>query len=62
VQYFINHAAIERAAAEVFSSARARYYLYGLVALAVASVAGVALAAIWFGLALLVDITRSALL
>jgi signal transduction histidine kinase/ActR/RegA family two-component response regulator len=62
VQHFINHAAIERVAAEVFSSARARYYLYGLIAFAVASVAGVALAAIWFGLALLVDTTRCALL
>jgi signal transduction histidine kinase/ActR/RegA family two-component response regulator len=62
VQHFINHAAIERAAAEVFASTRARYYLYGLVALAVASVAGVALAAIWFGLTLLVDTTRGALL
>ncbi len=62
MQYFINHAAIERAAAEVFSSTRARYYLYGLVAVAVASVAGVALAAIWMGLVLLVDATRSTLL
>ncbi|MCX7359937.1 MAG: ATP-binding protein [Alphaproteobacteria bacterium] len=61
MQYFINHAAIERAAAEVFSSARSRYYLYGLVALAVMSVAGGALAAIWLGLALLVDATRNTL-
>jgi signal transduction histidine kinase/ActR/RegA family two-component response regulator len=58
VQYFINHAAIERAAAEVFSSARARYYLYGLTALAVAAAAGLALATIWLGLILLVDTTR----
>jgi PAS domain-containing protein len=61
VQHFINHAAIERAAAEIFSSARARHYLYGLTALAVATVAGVALAAIWMGLALLVDATRATL-
>jgi len=61
VQYFINHAAIERAAAEVFSSARARYYLYGLTALAVAAAAGLALATIWLGLILLVDTTRNAL-
>jgi len=62
VQYFINHAAIERAAAEVFSSARARYYLYGLTALAVAAAAGLALATIWLGLILLVDTTRVALI
>jgi len=61
LQHFINHAAIERAAAEVFSSARARYYLYGLTALAVAAAAGVALAAIWLGLILLVDATRATL-
>ncbi len=61
MQHFINYAAIERAAAEVFSSARARYYLHGLLAFAVASVAGIALATIWFGLALLVDATRAEL-
>ncbi|MFN3462676.1 MAG: ATP-binding protein [Terricaulis sp.] len=61
MQYFINHAAIERAAAEVFSSARARFYLYGLTALAVAAAAGLALATIWLGLMLLVDATRVAL-
>lgn len=61
MQHFVNHAAIERAAAEVFSSARARYYLHGLLALAVASVAGLALAAIWLGLALLVEATRNSL-
>ncbi|MBL8545944.1 MAG: response regulator [Hyphomonadaceae bacterium] len=58
MQHFINHAAIERAAAEVFSGPRARYYLHGLLALAVASVAGLALATTWLGLALLVDATR----
>ncbi|MEQ1817638.1 MAG: ATP-binding protein [Terricaulis sp.] len=61
MQYFINYAAIERAAAEVFSSERARYYLYGLVALAVTTVAGAAVGAIWLGLALLVDTTRNTL-
>ena len=61
MQHFINHAAIERVAAEVFSSARARYYLYGLTAFAVAAAAGLALATIWLGLILLVDTTRAAL-
>ncbi|MBP6689445.1 MAG: response regulator [Hyphomonadaceae bacterium] len=61
MQYFINHAALERVAAEVFSGARARYYLYGMIALAVTSVAGAALATIWLGLALLVDTTRNTL-
>lgn len=61
MQYFINHAAIERAAAEVFSSARARHYLYGLTALAIAAAAGLALATIWLGLILLVDTTRATL-
>ncbi|MGD9982241.1 MAG: hybrid sensor histidine kinase/response regulator [Hyphomonadaceae bacterium] len=62
MQHFINHATIERAAAELFSGAHARYYLLGLIALACASVAGFAAAAIWMGLALLVDTTRSTLL
>ncbi|MEZ5957222.1 MAG: ATP-binding protein [Hyphomonadaceae bacterium] len=61
MQYFINHAAIERAAAEVFSSSRARFYLYGLTSLAVAAAAGLALATIWLGLILLVDTTRATL-
>lgn len=55
MQYFINHAAIERATAEVFSSTRARYYIYAIIALAVGATAGVALGAVWFGLALLID-------
>ena len=55
VQYFINHAAIERAAGEVFSSARTRYYLYALIAIAVGGAAGLPLGAVWFGLALMVD-------
>ncbi|MBN8605957.1 MAG: response regulator [Caulobacterales bacterium] len=55
MQYFINHAAIERAATEVFSGTRARYYLYAVIALGVAAAAGPALSAIWCGLALLVD-------
>jgi signal transduction histidine kinase/ActR/RegA family two-component response regulator len=62
VQDFINHAALERAAAEVLTSTRARYYLLGMIALACSSVAGAAVAAIWLGLALLVDVTRSELL
>ncbi|HVK81093.1 MAG TPA: hypothetical protein VM915_10830, partial [Verrucomicrobiae bacterium] len=55
MQHFINHAAIERAAAEIFSSTRARYYLYALIALATAFSAGLPLGAVWFGLALMVD-------
>jgi signal transduction histidine kinase/ActR/RegA family two-component response regulator len=62
VQDFINHAAVERAAAEVFSSTRTRYYLLGTIAAACAGVAGAAAATIWLGLALLVDVVRSALL
>jgi signal transduction histidine kinase/ActR/RegA family two-component response regulator len=61
VQHFINHAAIESAAAEAFAGVRARYYLMGFVAVAVATVAGLALAAVWFGLALLVEEARKAL-
>jgi uncharacterized membrane protein len=54
VQRFINHAAIERAAAEIFSGPRARYYLMILAALGVASVAGLPIAMIWLGVTLLV--------
>jgi len=59
VQYFINHAAIERASGEVFGSSRARYYLLGVIALLTAAAAGLAPAAIWLGLVLLVDEARS---
>jgi signal transduction histidine kinase/ActR/RegA family two-component response regulator len=62
VQYFINHAAVERAAAEVFSSPRSHYYFLGLVAAGCASIAGLSVAAIWLGLALLIDATRATLL
>ena len=62
MQDFINHAAIERAAAETFSGPRARYALLAFVALIAATAAGLALAAIWLGLALLVEETRKALL
>jgi signal transduction histidine kinase/ActR/RegA family two-component response regulator len=61
VQLFINHAGVERAAAELISGPRARYYLFGLVALAVAAAAGLAPATVWLGLALLVEVTRKAL-
>jgi len=54
VQRFINHAAIERAAAEIFSGPRARYHLMVVAALGVASVAGLPVAMIWLGLSLLV--------
>ncbi len=55
MQHFINHAAIERAAAEIFSSTRTRYYLYALIAVATSISAGLPLGAVWFGLALMVD-------
>ena len=58
MQDFINHAAIERAAAEAFASSRARLYLLGVLALGVTTTAGLAAASIWLGLALLVDEAR----
>jgi signal transduction histidine kinase/ActR/RegA family two-component response regulator len=58
VQYFINHAAIERGAAEAFSGARSRYVLIGVLALAIAAATNIALAFIWMGLVLLVDEAR----
>lgn len=61
MQYFINHAAIERAAEEAFTGPRARYVLFGVIALAVSAAAGAAIGAIWLGLALLVDAGRTAL-
>ncbi|HYD72507.1 MAG TPA: hypothetical protein VEF55_05180, partial [Candidatus Binatia bacterium] len=61
MQYFINHAAIERASGEVFAGPRARLYLLGVVAVLTAAAAGLAPAAIWLGLALLVDEARNAL-
>ncbi len=61
MQHFINHAAIERAVAEVFSSTRARYHLMGLLTIATAAASGFALAAIWLGLALLVEEVRKAI-
>lgn len=59
MQDFINHAAVNRAAAEVFAGARARYYLFGLAACAVLFVAGAAPAAVWLGVTLLVDAARA---
>ena len=55
MQYFINHAAIERAAEEAFTGPRARYVLFGVIALATGATAGIAIGAIWLGLALLVE-------
>jgi signal transduction histidine kinase/ActR/RegA family two-component response regulator len=55
VQHFINRAAIERAAAEIYSGPRARLYLIGFLALMVAASVGLALAAIWLGVALLIE-------
>ena len=62
VQHFINRAAMERAAAEVFSSERARYYLIGVLALGVAAAIDAAVAAIWFGFALLAEEARKGVL
>ena len=61
MQSFINHAAIERASAEVFASTRARLYLLGVIAALTAAAAGLAPAAIWLGAALLIDEARDAL-
>ena len=61
VQHLINRASFERAAAEVFTGIRSHYYLMALLALGVAAAAGFAIAAIWFGFALLVEEIRSAL-
>jgi len=61
VQSLINHAAIDRAMAEILASARARFYFMGVVALSIAACAGLALATIWFGVALLVDVAEAAL-
>lgn len=55
MQHFINHVAMERLAAEIFSNGRARYFLLGVIALAAAVAAGPALATIWLGLALFVE-------
>ncbi len=60
MQDFINHAAIERAAANAFAGKHARLYLFAVLALGVATTAGIAAAAIWLGLALLVDEARKA--
>jgi signal transduction histidine kinase/ActR/RegA family two-component response regulator len=62
VQHFFNHAAIERAAAEAFSSPRARLYLYGTLGLATAIAAGLAMAAAWLALILFAEHARQALL
>ncbi|MBC7770520.1 MAG: response regulator [Phycisphaerales bacterium] len=61
MQHFINRAAIDRAAAELFSSPHARYHLMSLLALGLAAAANFALAAIWFGFALIVEETRKGL-
>ena len=62
MQGFINRQNVERAMAEAFSSPRARYYLLSMIAIAIAASAGLAMAAIWLGLVLLVDEARKALL
>ncbi len=60
MQDFINHAAIERAAADAFTGKNARFYLFAILALGVATTAGAAAAAIWLGMALLIDEARKA--
>ncbi len=55
MQHFINRATLEKAAAELYDGPRARYYLLGFVALVVAAAVGLALATVWFGVALLVE-------
>jgi len=62
VQHFINRAAMERATAEVFSNAHARYYLMSVLALGAMAAVNPALAAIWFGFALLAEEARKGLL
>ena len=61
VQSFINRANAERATAEVFSNSHARVWLMGLLALCVASAAGLGAGAVWLGAALLVEHARKAL-
>jgi CheY-like chemotaxis protein/signal transduction histidine kinase len=55
VQHFVNPSALERAAAEVFSSARARYYVLAAVAVALCAASGFVPAAAWVGLVLLLE-------
>ena len=62
MQHFINRATFERVAADAFSGARARYYMMCVLALCVSAGAGIALGAVWLGVALLVEETRKALL
>ncbi|MGE0597519.1 MAG: hybrid sensor histidine kinase/response regulator [Hyphomonadaceae bacterium] len=61
MQSFVNHESLNRAAGEMFSSERSRYYLLAVIALTVAAAAGLAMAAIWTGLVLLVEETRRGL-
>lgn len=61
MQEFVNRQNVERALGEVFSSERSRYYLLAMIALATAAAGGLALAAIWAGLVLLVMETHKAL-
>ena len=58
MQDFINHAAIERAAANAFAGRYARFVLLGLLSFGVMTTAGPAASAIWLGLALLADEAR----
>ncbi|WP_395645877.1 ATP-binding protein [Terricaulis sp.] len=61
MQEFVNRQNVERLAAELMSGAHARYYLLGMIAVATAATTSWALAAIWFGVVLLVEESRKAL-
>jgi signal transduction histidine kinase/ActR/RegA family two-component response regulator len=55
VKYFVNQELADKAAGEIFASERSRYYLFTMIAVAMSSVAGLAVACIWLGLILLVE-------
>ncbi|MBL8543555.1 MAG: response regulator [Hyphomonadaceae bacterium] len=61
MQHFVNRLALERTAAEAFSGPRTRVYLMAALAMALLLSVDAALAAIWLGLAILVEETRKAL-
>lgn len=60
-RHLVNRVQVDRIAAEILTGARARYYLMGLLTLALAAAAGLAAAAIWLGAVLFIDATRMAL-
>ena len=58
---FVSRQNVERVLIEAFSSERSRYYLLSMIALAASAAAGLAPAAIWLGLVLMVEQVRKAL-